>query len=419
MNLLYTAFDVFPLPKGASTHIAHSVATLRKRFETLHLVVLGGGDMPAYQEEGNVLIHRWMKSHPNFLRRTEDFGAFLSDLLSEMPRIPEIIHFRDIWSGIPILAHPRTRKSRMIFEVNGLPSVELPYRYPETLRNSVLMAKIRSMENHCLDSAHGIITVSEVNKRCLISRGTSPEKISVIPNTVESVTPNAETGKPPAANMILYVGTFSPWQGLPVLLKACAMLPNPGQRKLMIVGSTKKHFRPVRKLVRKLDIASFTELKIGLPHRKVQRLFREAALSVAPLTRCSRNEIQGCSPFKLIESMNAGTPVIASRLPVCSEIIEHGRDGWLVGPDSPRALALAMEKLLNDPDRLAYLGKNAKIRISECFVFDLWERRVFKFYDNVQQKGGLENGASTDENHSWRDHESQENFRTEAAGRMA
>ncbi len=418
MNLLYTAFDVFPLPKGASTHIAHSVAALRKRFETLHLVVLGGGDMPAYQEEGNVVIRRWMRSHPNFLRRTEDFGAFLSEELSEMPRIPGIIHFRDIWSGIPILAHPRTRKSRMIFEVNGLPSVELPYRYPEILRNSVLMDKIRSMENHCLESAHGIITVSEVNKRCLISRGTSPEKIWVIPNTVDPATPNTEA-EPSPSDMILYVGTFSPWQGLPILLRAFAMLPDPGQWKLMIVGSTKKHFRPVRKLVRKLGIAPFTELKIGLPHRKVQRLFREARLSVAPLTRCSRNEIQGCSPFKIIESMNAGTPVIASRLPVCSEIIEHGRDGWLVEPDSPRALAAAMEKLLNDPDRLTSLSKNAKIRISECFAFDLWERSVSKFYDNVQQKGGIENGASTDGNRSWRDRESQENFRTKTAEHMA
>ena len=64
---------------------------------------------------------------------------------------------------------------------------------------------------------------------------------------------------------------------------------------------------------------------------------------VAPLARGDRNEVQGCSPLKIVESMAAGTAVVASDLPVARELVTPGRDGLLVAPGAPRALARAME----------------------------------------------------------------------------
>ncbi len=369
---LYTAFDVFPAPKGASTHIAHCVKALARYFDEVHLIALGYGEMPAYQKEGNIIIRRALAQYTNFLERTEHFAEFVTQTISTLTDKPDVIQFRDIWSGIPLLQHTRAQNALKIYEVNGLPSVELPYHYPRLLRNIELMRRLKAMEHFCLQNAHGIITVSQVNKRCLISRKADAAKIIVIPNTA---TPNKDSCTdfaPNKTSMIFYAGTLAPWQGAPILLQAFDMLHDKADLKLVLACSTRKYLRPLRKQIKKLGLKPNVEIKIGLSRELVSQHYRQAVFSVAPLTRCSRNELQGCSPLKIIESMSAGTPVIASRLAVCSEIINHAKDGWLVTPDSPRALALAMEKLLDDSELVKTLGCKAHQKFDQLYSYSVW-----------------------------------------------
>ena len=41
----------------------------------------------------------------------------------------QIAHFRDPWGGIPIVQR-ENRAYQAVYEVNGLPSIELPFHYP-------------------------------------------------------------------------------------------------------------------------------------------------------------------------------------------------------------------------------------------------------------------------------------------------
>ncbi|MCP5053281.1 MAG: glycosyltransferase family 4 protein, partial [bacterium] len=335
-NVLFSTFDVFPSSKGAATHIAQTIEGLQTIFQKVFLVCSGFSDMPGYQEEGNITVHRCRVQDRNFLKRSEHFGDFLSSLLDRIAEPIHYVHFRDIWSGIPVLEHPRFRDqpgetgTRKIFEVNGLPSVELPYYYPMLQKNPGFMSRIKAMEDYCMETADGIITVSRVNRRYLESRGADRDKITVTPNTSSYNSNGKEKGngntKDMAADgeMILYVGTFSPWQGLPTLIRAFKLMAEREGLKLCILGSNRKHFRPIAKMLRKLGLEDRVEVKTALGREEVYNYYKRASFTVAPLTRCSRNELQGCSPLKIIESMSVGTPVIASRLAVCSEIVGHG-----------------------------------------------------------------------------------------------
>ncbi len=276
---LFSAFDLFPSPKGASTHIAHTVKAMEKKFGKTTLVSLGYGDMPGYQEEGNIVIRRFLDTHPNLLERTDFFGDFVSKVITNSDDF-SIVHFRDIWSGIPILSHPGTKKSLIVYEVNGLPSIELVSHYPRLMKNPGLIDRIKEMEDFCLDSAHGIITVSQVNKRCLVARGVAPEKIVVIPNTIcskdfcissDDNCENQSVDKNDKEDLILYAGTLAPWQGLPTLLKAFSMIADKKNLCLYLACSTRKHLRTVRKMTRKLGIEKNMELDIGLSRKKKRR----------------------------------------------------------------------------------------------------------------------------------------------------
>lgn len=50
----------------------------------------------------------------------------------------------------------------------------------------------------------------------------------------------------------------------------------------------------------------------------------------------------------LAEAMAAGTPIIATDLPVCREVLDSGRCGVLVPPRNPEALAGAIRRVLED-----------------------------------------------------------------------
>ncbi|HNW27479.1 MAG TPA: glycosyltransferase family 4 protein [Spirochaetota bacterium] len=393
MSALFATFDVFPLPKGSSTHIAHTLKALSALFGQVNLVSLGFGEMPRFQQEGEISIYRCLSHHPNFLRRTEFFYDFIHDTVDRIGGIDHV-HFRDIWGGIAVFDEPRLTPAKKIFEVNGLPSIELPYHYPQLMRNPGLMSKIRMMEDHCLGAADGIITVSNVTKRYLLGRDVPEAKITVIPNTAsEYEEPSPDFGQQPedhlahdSRKIILYAGTLTGWQGLPTLLKAFELIADRDDVLLFIAGSTDKYSRNIKKTIRKAGLEDRVRFSTGLSRESLQRLYRRAAFSLAPLSRCSRNELQGCSPLKIIESMSAGTPVIASNLAVCAEYIEHMVDGLLVAPDSPRALANAMTILLDDEDLTERLGGNALAKSRDMFGMDLWMKKFHEAYQTFTRE---------------------------------
>ncbi len=387
MAVLFATFDVFPLPKGSSTHIAHTLGALASLFGPVNLASLGFGDMPRYQEEGDISIFRCLSHHPNFLKRTEYFYDFIRDTVDKIGRI-DYVHFRDIWGGIAVFDNPRLAAAKKIFEVNGLPSIELPYHYPQLLKNPGLMSRFRMMEDHCLESADGIITVSSVTKRYLESRNVPAGKITVIPNTAfdfDDLSRDAQersdvSGADNNSKIILYAGTLTEWQGLPTLIKAFELISDRDDVILHIAGSTVKYSKNIKKTIRKAGLEEKIKFKIGLSRESLHHLYRRAAFSLAPLSRCSRNELQGCSPLKIIESMSEGTPVIASNLAVCAEYIDHMEDGLLVQPDSPRALANAMSLLLDDEALASRLGRNAKAKSRNKYHIDLWMKKFHGAY---------------------------------------
>ncbi len=59
----------------------------------------------------------------------------------------------------------------------------------------------------------------------------------------------------------------------------------------------------------------------------------------------------------LIEAAAAGRPIVASDVPGCREVVHDGRNGFLVPPKDPKALADAIERLLLDPNLRARMGQ--------------------------------------------------------------
>jgi glycosyltransferase involved in cell wall biosynthesis len=87
--------------------------------------------------------------------------------------------------------------------------------------------------------------------------------------------------------------------------------------------------------------------------------------------------------LSLVEAMAVGRPVVATRTGAAPEIITHGRDGWLVPPNDPAALAEGIRRLLTDPVAAAQLGRQAQARVREAFALDRMVSQVEAVYEEL------------------------------------
>jgi len=356
---LYAAFDRFPSRKGAAIHIDRFARTLFDVFDGGALFVLGENHLPRHQRDGNVEIVRFVSDIDNFLERSMSFTAALARAVDELAPALEVAHFRDPWSGAAIALRPHDYAC--VYEVNALPSIELPVVFdaiaPRTLD------KIRALERACCDAADVIITPSHTTAAYLDS-----PKVRVIPNGSDLDTPKP---RPIDEQYLLYFGAPQAWQGIDTLLRAFARLADFTQLRLAIIGSHESRaWRSYERLAEKLNIADRIIWKFAMDEPELSAWRQHAYLSVAPLTDCPRNSVQGCAPLKIVESMGSGTAVVASDLAPVREVITHRENGWLVHPERPDELARALRILLDHPQLVRDLGVRARETILRDFTWN-------------------------------------------------
>ncbi|MBV1883990.1 MAG: glycosyltransferase family 4 protein [Pseudomonadales bacterium] len=376
---LYSAFDTFPAPKGAAIHIEHMAKTL---FETQGggcLYVLGGEGLPSYQLEDGFQIHRFSQPMSNYLERALAFGNQLTQLLTENARVSnkassadlKICHFRDPWSALAILNFKQSTGAAFctLYEVNGLPSIELPYAYPHIAPET--LSKIRHQEQLCLEEVDKIVVPSKTIKENLIKRNISPDKIAVIPNGADIPAANLPRPSNAPSRYLIYFGALQQWQGIDDLLRALPLLADIENLELVVCAA--KHNRIAKsyqKLCSKLGIDNKVHWKFALDKTELQCWVTHAELSVAPLTDCERNINQGCCPLKILESLAAGTPVVATDLPVVRELMRDGNHGRLIRANRPTDIARATRLLLDAPLKREAMAKKCVERVTNHFSWE-------------------------------------------------
>jgi glycosyltransferase involved in cell wall biosynthesis len=364
---LYASFDRFPSRKGSAVHIDRFARALFAHADGGLLYVLGGDGLPPYQREGEVEIVRFSRPTDNYLQRALAFSARLEALLDQDGGSMRLAHFRDPWSGMAVVQ----RALATVYEVNGLPSVELPYLHPGIPRGT--LERIAEVEQRCLDAADAVVVPSPVIAAALKRRGVTPDRLHVIPNGADlpRATPRPD-GAP--ARYLLYFGALQPWQGLDTALRALARLADLEDLALVVCASVhRRKAKPYRKLAARLGVDDRVRWHFALPEDELAPWREHAVASLAPLRDCSRNVAQGCAPLKVLESMASGVPVLAPDLPVVRDLVDDGKQGLLVAPDRPGELARAVRMLLDFPDRATAMGAAGRARVAERFS---WEASV-------------------------------------------
>ncbi|WP_433333196.1 glycosyltransferase family 4 protein [Spirillospora sp. CA-294931] len=377
----YFAFDRFPSSKGSAVHIAQMADELFERFGGGLLGVIGGGGLPRYQREGAREIARFDAQVPNLIDRAEAFSAWAAGHLDPHLATLEVCHVRDPWSALPAVTAPG-RRHRVVYEVNGLPSIEMSHTWPWA--SPATLAKIAELERFCLERSDAVVVPSRVIAGAVRAHGVPESKIHLVPNGAELRDERPARPEDAPGRYLVYVGALQPWQGVDVLLRAFARLGDLTDLRLVVCSSVpERRAKPLRRLAERLGVDDRLEWRFALPHDQVAAWLAHAELSAAPLTGCARNLDQGCAPLKVIESMAAGTPVVASDLPAVRELMTDGEHGRLVAPDRPAELARAIRVLLEYPGRAAEMGGRARGRIEAGLTWTRSRQRLAEVYRTI------------------------------------
>lgn len=92
-------------------------------------------------------------------------------------------------------------------------------------------------------------------------------------------------------------------------------------------------------------------------------------------------------PRVLIEAAASGRPVVTTDTPGCREIVQDGKNGFLVPVRSASALANALRKLIKDPVLRAEMGERGREYAVEKYSVDKVIGETLKLYNDLLLQG--------------------------------
>jgi glycosyltransferase involved in cell wall biosynthesis len=160
-------------------------------------------------------------------------------------------------------------------------------------------------------------------------------------------------------------GRLAPWKGQHVAIEALARIPD---MHLVLVGAAlfgeREYEAQLRSQAARLGVAQrlhFAGFRDDVPAwMKAVDVILHTSTEPEPFGRV------------IVEGMAAGRPVIAAAAGGVTEIVAHGRNGWLVPPRDALALADAIGTLRGDPALAACLASAARDDALRHFSVDAY-----------------------------------------------
>lgn len=190
-----------------------------------------------------------------------------------------------------------------------------------------------------------VVTVSEANAGEILDRfgvrahvircGVHPERWDVV-----------RTSNANGSLSVMSVGRWTEKKGFDVLLEAVKRTPDP------------IHLRLISE-----DPGSHSDVRVvtgSVPHQQLPEVLSEADVFVLACRVAKDGDRDGI-PVALMEAMASGLPVITSRLPGLTELVDE-TVGWLVEPDDVSGLMRALDAA-RDAAKRERRGRAGKLRI--------------------------------------------------------
>jgi len=358
--------DSLGISGGAEKHLARNLASFDNdllRHEVA--LVQSAGSTRRDELPGHVAVHELFDPNEQVTR-----PALVSRLRRLVQgRRPSLMH-----ASLPnaALATRIVAATSKVAAVESL--VNISHEPVRTVDNpNVTMTKLRAhaaIDRVTMRFLTGYHAVShEVAESWSRTVGLDPEKIEVIPRGIEIDAVEIDAGEREGARrsirselgfddsalVLLAVGRVEPQKGHRYLVEATAEIaPEHPEVRVLIVGRPGHSSSAVDEAIQVAglrDVVRLTGARRDLP-----KILAAADIFVFP------SLFEGNGGNAMIEAMAAGLPIVTTGAPPMTDLIPSEEFGLLVGRSDTHGLALALDRLLDDPGLRRRLGDAARAR---------------------------------------------------------
>jgi glycosyltransferase involved in cell wall biosynthesis len=175
-------------------------------------------------------------------------------------------------------------------------------------------------------------------------------------------------------------------KGQEVFVRAAGLLRDKfPQARFLCIGSpfpgNESHLVNLLKLIHELELEGYVLYTGDVPDIKAAI----AGLDILVLSSTQPEPFAGV----VVEAMALSRPVVATAIGGSIEQVVDDQTGYLVEPGNPVSMAIAIEKLLESPDRRLRLGRNGHARFLENFEFEPFYQKILRLYQQVTENERL------------------------------
>lgn len=258
-------------------------------------------------------------------------NGVIADFMGRMRGIPFVYNVQDIWPDVAVRAG--------------------------VLKSPKMIHRLKKMEDYVYRRAAGITVISDGFRANLLSKGVPGDKISVIPNFIDTnfITPRVKPNSfSKSLNLddkfvVLFAGNMGFSQGLENVLNAAKLLESiPAIRFLMVGNGAGRESAEAHLATIKASNVQFLPFQ---PTDALPEMYGSADVCLIPLRRGFTSESVPC---KLYTIMAAGKPAIAS--------VDPGSDTWHLLKRTQAGLCVEPESAQELADAIAYYHRNQQAR---------------------------------------------------------
>lgn len=361
------------------------VVTTRLGWSPVH----EGYDIPTSDE---------MNAETYFIDRSQDFLTnrtpimdYFNTYSNEILKIvhkenPSVIHAAsNFQNALPALEVGRALGIRTIYEVRGM------WHHTQSSKNSDFYRSERfelheNQELLCCDIADKVICISESLKQYLKDKGVPEDKITVIPNGVDT---DVLKPIPPDISIrerlnlqdnwvIGFIGSITEYEGLDLVMKAVKSLNQTvslGRRIEFIIVGDGPYRAELQKLALELNIESAVHFIGRVSRDEVGKYY--SVVDIAPFPRQNKLVCRLVTPIKTYEAMAMEKKVIVSDVDALKEMVIEGQNGYIFKAEDVEDLVDKIKHCVNEDE----IGARARQWVIEHRDWEVVAQNLLRLYE--------------------------------------
>lgn len=365
---------------GLAQHVFHLSGALARRGEEVHVITVGGDNLPAQEEAEGVRVHRvnpYNLPAPDFrtwiLQLNLSMQEYATGLVNSLGKI-DLVHAHDWLVAFAARAVKHIYRAPLISTIHAT-----EYGRNHGLHNDN-QRYISDVEWWLTFESWRVIVCSGYMEQELRNIFQLPsDKLRVVPNGVDTTVFDnrpVDWERKTQRRMVFFVGRLVREKGVQVLLDAMPKILSYYPEAKVVVAGKGPYEEHLRHRTRELGISHRVHFAGYIDDATRNQLYREATVTVFPSLY---------EPFGIValEGMAACTPVVVADTGGLREIVEHGVDGLKCYTGSANSLADNILAVFGDTNLARRMVENGYKKARDQFSWDAIARQTLTVYRDV------------------------------------